>query len=362
MMNLNEHGGNVHKVAELYGKQVEEIIDFSSNINPLGISSILKKMLIESIEHLEYYPDPEYRKLRNQIAEYAGVCAKNIIPCNGALEGIYVLLKTLKPSNIIIPAPCFSEYEKAARNAGIVVNFLKLDEQDGFKLNTKLLIREMQNGAKCVLLCNPNNPTSTIISVEEIEEILKVAIKNEITVIVDEAFIELTDKGAKNSVACMVNKYQNLYIIRAFTKIFAVPGIRLGYVVGNSSIIESMMLNVPCWSVNSFAVAAGGFLSNTCEYLSQTKSWLMSEKPRFYNRLMKISKIKVFKPNTNFILIKLLTRDLRADTLKNNMVKKGILIRDASNFKFLNEKFIRIAIKDSYNNDILIEALKKEIT
>ncbi|NSW91480.1 MAG: threonine-phosphate decarboxylase [Firmicutes bacterium] len=357
---VEEHGGNIHKASKILNMKINDIIDFSANINPLGIPPALKETLISSIDTLVYYPDPEYHRLRSQLSDYTGVPSGRIIPGNGSLEIIFLLLKVLKPKNILIPAPSFSEYEKAAADFGINIRFFKLKEEESFRLNINRLRKEISVGVECILICNPNNPTSTLVSFEEMKLIIDLASRYKTTIIIDEAFIELTVGGACNSMANLVGKYDNLFIIRAFTKVFAVPGLRLGYGIGNEELVATMRSKQQPWSVNILAACAGNYLVDAEEYLQRTEAWLIEEKEWLYESMKAIPGLKPFKPDTNFILVKLCGTK-NATELEESMAQRGILIRNASNFRFLDEHFFRVAVRDRASNRSLVEALKEEM-
>lgn len=354
------HGGNIYRASETFNVKIEDIIDFSANINPLGIPGELKHILISGIDDLVNYPDPEYCKLRDNISKYLKVPFENIITGNGATEIIFELFNVLKPNNVLLAGPTFLEYEKAACMAGVKVEYIELEEKDCFELDIDKFASYISRGLECLLLCNPNNPTSTLTGKDELEFIIKHASKNNVMVIIDEAFIELTVGSNNNSMVEYLEKYSNLFIIRAFTKIFAIPGLRLGYGLGNSQVIRKMWERKLMWSVNSIASCAGDFLPLSGEYLDMTSRWLAQEKKWLYEELCKIDNLKVFEPQTNFILIKILD-DLDTNILGDKMGSRGILLRNASNFRFLNSKFFRVAVKDRNSNLILVNNLKEEL-
>lgn len=352
------HGGNIYRASELLNKREEDILDFSANINPLGIPEALKEALLSNMDSLARYPDPEYARLRRKLSEYVDLPVENIVVGNGSSEVIFLALKVLKPENILIPAPCFSEYERASAEAGISPRFLELREEEGFRLNAERLMGEIASGAKCVLLCNPNNPTSTLASIEEMLRILKLAFRSGTAVIVDEAFIELTLGGSGNSVAGYVREFGNLFVIRAFTKTFAVPGLRLGYGLGNKNLAERMRLLQQPWPVNNLAACAGDFLPGAGEYLKRTEAWLKAEKEWLRKSLGAIPGLRVFEPQTNFVLARLTDKGMDAEKLRAAMAQRGVLIRNASGFRFLDRHYIRLAVRDRPENEILIHTMK----
>ena len=357
-----QHGGNLYEITA--GNMIKEtdILDFSSNINPLGIPGKLRETLINSIDLLMNYPDPECNKLRNELSRYTGVPKEDIIAGNGASELIYLLFKVLKPSNILMPAPCFAEYARAAEESGTEIRYYGLKEENSFRLDINDFIGHITKDTEAVLICNPNNPTSALIPSVDLLTLLEYSGKHGIKVIIDEAFIELTSGGNANSVSSCLKQYKNLFIIRALTKVLAVPGLRLGYAMGDTCIIGQMSRNKIPWSVNSFACNIGDILTGDAGYFSQTAAWLKQEKEWLYNELLKLPLLKIFYPDTNFILIRILSEDITSKSLQSAVLKKGILIRDASNFKFLGNKFIRVAVKSMAANERLVKALKEVLS
>lgn len=353
------HGGDLYQTAKSLGIRKEDLLDFSANINPLGLPQLLKEILITKMDDIVNYPDPEYNELREELSQYTGVAKGSIIAGNGASEVLYLLFEVLRPGKILLPAPCFSEYAEAAETVGTEINYYQLKEENNFRMDISDFIRHITNDTDAVLICNPNNPTSVLMDKRELLELIEYANKRDVYVIVDEAFIELTTGGINNSVASELQRFDNLFIIRALTKILAIPGLRLGYGLGDQAIIEKMWKRKLPWSVNTFACSVGKVLSECTEYFEATSAWLLSEKNWLFKELSGLKKLKVFKPDTNFILIKLKDEETNAGSFKALMASRGILIRDASNFKFLDEHFVRVAIKDRQSNRKLVKTIRE---
>ncbi len=356
---MHIHGGNIYRASQTYGLKIENILDYSANINPLGLPEGLKDMLISGFDNLVNYPDPEYTGLKKEIARYLGVAEERIIPGNGASEIIYLLFEVLRLKRVLIPAPSFNEYMQAAHAAGAETDFFELKEANNFRLPVDELLDKAKSGYDALLLCNPNNPTSTLLSREELYQILRFTSSRGVHVILDEAFIELTVGSNRNSMAEALEEFNNLFIVRAFTKLFAIPGLRLGYGLGSIDLVKAMWNRKVPWSVNSLASSAAPLLNNSAEYLERTAAWLAEEKDRFYKELSTLQGLKVFEPQTNFLLIKIMLPFLTVGGLKEKMARSGILIRDASNFTFLNDKFFRIAVKDRESNRKFLAVLKE---
>lgn len=351
---MDLHGGNIYRLKR-EGK--EDILDYSSNINPLGIPESFKEAVMENFSNVEKYPDPEYVALRTAIGEYNEIPMENVIVGNGATEILFLYMKSLNIKKAMIVSPTFAEYERALKVAGKEVEFFQLREEENFTLNIERLLNEIKD-CDLVVLCNPNNPTGQFISLEKIDELSKELEKLDKKLFIDEAFIEFI-KNWENKTAKLL-KRKNIFILRALTKFFAMPGIRLGYgLTYDKNILESMKRKREPWSVNTFAELAGIIMLNDNEYILKTEAWINEEKEWFFQELNKIENIKVFKSESNFILVKLLNE--KANIFRKKMIEENILVRDCSNFVFLNDSFIRLAIKDREKNKRVIEKIEKVV-
>ena len=380
---MDFHGGNIYKIFR--EKNIKEILDYSSNINPYGIPESLKKKITENLEVLERYPDPDYVELREKLANLNKVNLSDIILGNGATEIIFLFMKVINPKKILIVSPTFGEYERAVKateiprdivslscsgdnknieNKEIEIEYFELKESDDFKLNIGNLKNELEKKYDLLIICNPNNPTGKFLKLAQTEEILKECNKYDTKLFIDEAFIEFLADGMKESIINTEENKKNLFVTRAFTKFFAIPGLRLGYgMYFDKELEQKISEKKEPWSVNNIAEMAGLTVLDDTEYIEKTLKWITKEKIYMYEKLNEISGIKVYETEVNFITgkidEKLFSEGLNVKILREKMLEQGILIRDASNFKFLDERFFRLAIKDRKNNDRVIETLKK---
>ena len=381
---MDFHGGNIYKVFR--EKNIKEILDYSSNINPYGIPESLKKRITENLEVLERYPDPDYVELRQKLANLNKVNLSDIILGNGATEIIFLFMKVINPKKILIVSPTFGEYERAVKateisgdtvslsssngdnknieNKKIEIEYFELKESDDFKLNIGNLKNELENKYDLLIICNPNNPTGKFLKLAQTEEILKECNKYDTKLFIDEAFIEFLADGMKESIINTEENKKNLFVTRAFTKFFAIPGLRLGYgMYFDKELEQKISEKKEPWSVNNIAEMAGLTVLDDTEYIEKTLKWITKEKIYMYEKLNEISGIKVYETEVNFITgkidEKLFLEGLNVKILREKMLEQGILIRDASNFKFLDERFFRLAIKDRASNDRVIEAMKE---
>jgi threonine-phosphate decarboxylase len=346
------HGGNIYE----YNKP---IIDFSSNINPLGVPQCFKNALLEGISDFSVYPDREYRKLRQNIARYIGnVDIENIIHGNGAVDIIYRALEAMEYKNLYISTPTFSEYKRAGEKVGMTVQEIDFYKKEYEGINLGCLIEKIEMKS-VVLLCNPNNPTGTLIEKTEFLELLKNLQKTKSFLIIDEAFIEFAPKFKDASMVEFINQYDNLLIIRAATKFFGMPGIRLGYgITSNFELIKSIEKNMEPWSVNTAAEIAASCIFDDYEYIRETLEWINSERSYLYEKLSKFNGLKVYSSSSNFLFLELLDAKMDAYELQKKLIEYNILIRLPKGFNGVSKYNFRIAIKDRINNDILISSLK----
>jgi len=384
---MDFHGGNIYKIFR--EKNIKEILDYSSNINPYGIPESLKKRITENLEILERYPDPDYVELREKLAYLNKVDISNIILGNGAIEIIFLFMEVINPKKILIVSPTFGEYERAVKatervedssilgdsnkkkddeksfgKQKIEIEYFELKESDDFKLNIHNLKNELEKKYDLLIICNPNNPTGKFLKLSETEEILKECNKYNTKLFIDEAFIDFLKDGIKESIINTKENKQNLFVTRAFTKFFAIPGLRLGYgVYFDKNLEKGISEKKEPWSVNNIAEMAGLTVLDDTEYIEKTLKWITKEKIYMYEKLNEINGIKAYKTEINFITVKiedkLFSKELNVKILREKMLEYSILIRDASNFKFLDERFFRLAIKNRKNNTRVIEVLKE---
>lgn len=352
-VNINSvHGADINSAAELYGLEADKIIDFSSNINPFIVDS-MDKIVAAGVGSLQKYPDIKYRRLRKNIADYLGVEDSQVIPGNGATEIIYLLMRNLS-GRLAIINPTFSEYRKGAELAGLSVVDFVMDWKKDFKLDLDEIYRR-KDEIDSIFICNPNNPDG---SVREIKKLLEFAEKEGKLLIVDETFIEFADSEKDRSLVNMVEKSKNLFIIRAVTKFFGIPGIRLGYgISSNRELLQKMYDEKEPWTINSFADSASDFIFKEEEYIRKSKEYFSKERVCMINEINKIDGIKAFNSDANFILVRFENRNV-LDVKENLLKRAGLLIRDASNFIGLDSSFARVAIKNHEQNIVLVDAIR----
>lgn len=359
------HGGNLRQAQEIYGR--EDFIDLSANINPFGPPPSVWSALTRALPEIVHYPDPESKELRTTLAHHLDVPVEQILAGNGAGELIYTVVNALKPGRVALPVPAFSEYERAARAVQAEVITIPLGER-GWRSLPALASASEQDafaaawrhhlaGCDLLFLCSPHNPTASILSYRHFQIILENARLVNCKVILDESFLDFVSDDIRWSGRTILKQNPHLIILYSLTKFYSLPGLRLGVLMAQENLVSLFKDYRDPWSVNVLAQKAGvtalkdsEFRVNTLEKLAQSKEYLYTEFTRKSFR-----RLELLPSSVNFALIKILDRS--ASLLVQQLGKKGILVRDCTNFNGLTGEFIRIAIKDTLQMKALIEAL-----
>lgn len=351
------HGSDLEKIEQVFGIPKEEIVSYSANVNPLGISRKLRDVLSEHLDAITRYPDREYTKLRQCIAEYTHAQPENIIMGNGSTELISLFIQTNHPKKAMILGPTYSEYERAINLEGGSCIYFPLKEEHDFQPNVDSLCCQLNDNLDLLVLCNPNNPTSTAMSKKDMRRVLDACLEHGIFVMVDETYVEFApDEKAVTSVS-LTNYYSNLIILRGTSKFFASPGLRLGYAItGNRDVARAINSRKDPWTINSLAEIAGQIMFQDEEYIRDTKKLISSERSRIYQELSGWDSVKVYEPAANFILMKILRDDVDADMLFEHCIRKGMMIRNCNTFPFLDSHYVRFCIMSPKDNDRLLDA------
>ena len=328
-----------------------DIIDFSSNVGPLGIPVSVKQILKKILDKMTLYPDLDSTSLRSDLKKYVGFPESNLIVGNGAIEIIYNFCSAfLAKKRILIPAPTFSEYESATKLVDCKIEFFKTMN---LSENLDLFISKIPTNG-CVFICNPNNPTGNILSKKQLKQIILTANKKSCFVFVDECFIELVPKS-NESVLPLIKNFDNLFVLRSLTKSFGLAGIRIGYGIGSKQMIKILQkIKIP-WSVNVLAQEAGIIAIKNKSHLKKSKLIIQKEYLFLKNKINNIEGFECHESSTNFILIKTKQNSTK---IQKQLLKHKILIRDCRNFHGLNNNYIRIAIKSHKDNLKLVKALE----
>jgi len=361
MEKVFDHGGNVHKFLRETIAKDTNYFDFSANINPLGLSQSISSSIKDNINRIIHYPDVDGYDLKNIISQYYHTSYNYLTLGNGAVELLYILCNLLQPKNALILAPSFSEYERAARAAKAKIEYYYLKEHENFTLDIENLILSIKQH-DILFIGNPNNPTGTLLTSNDIEKIVSQAKENNCFVVVDESFIDFLPDSEKYTSRHLVKYFDNLLVLHSLTKFYAIPGLRLGFAITNSKLTKSLHKVKDPWNVNALAQTAGIAALKDLKYQENSRAFMVQEIDFFYESLKTITKIKVYKPTVNFILANIESSTLNSAELKSIFLNENILIRDCSNYPGLSEYYVRFAIKNHDENVFLIKGLKKILT
>jgi len=364
-----DHGGKVLSIVDKRKKKLDDIIEFSASTNPLSMD--LKNIIIDSIDRIKYYPDDTYTKLKSSISVFhdSVIPLENITVGTGSIEIIknfsHVILT--KGDKILIFQPTFMEYEYFGKIFGaepIFVGYNRLiKELNHESLDTDMLNKVTdfldisKNRIKAVFLCNPNNPTGTLIKKDIIKAILDVCNKEGCYLFIDEAFIELS--RPEESLVEDAIREERLFVLRSLTKCFSIPGLRVGYGIGSRSLIEKIEdVRIP-WNVGCIeSEVASYLLENGRPFLEESRRFIENEREWLEKKLSNIG-LNVIKSDSNFLMINIESLGLRSSELAEILAGKGIIVRDCSTFRWTGDSYIRVAIRSREDNLRLINSIKE---
>lgn len=348
-----QHGGDI------YSQEVD--LDFSANLNPFGLPEAVRRAAADSLGDCAVYPDSSSRKLTAALAAYHGVPQEQVICGNGAADLIFGLALALKPKRALVTAPAFSEYEQALAAVDCRVSWLDLREQDGFRLNSRELLEKLSGEPQLLFLCNPNNPTGVSISREDMEWVAGVCRKQGVRLAVDECFCDFLDAPESCSLIPFLGKYPNVFVLKAFTKLYAMAGLRLGYgLCADGELMERLKQVRQPWSVSSVAQAAGlaalgetGYVRASTEAIARERRWLSGE-------LIRLG-LTVYGSEANYIFFRDpagADRSVRG-RLYEALLERRILIRSCANYRGLDNTYYRVCVRLHEDNEILIRELER---
>lgn len=349
-----KHGGNIHEFSKKHRMAMDDILDFSANINPFGMSKQVNKVLDQALLQALHYPDPDYRELMEAVSDHEGLHESHIVLGSGGIECIFLLAEHLKLNKIKIQGPTFVEYERAFSKYGTRVSYDLLNHQD-FLTNMDCFIEEIGPDVDGILLCNPNNPTGILIDKSALVKLLDHAQKENIYLIIDEAFIDFVDRPHEASMVDLINSYENLVVLKSLTKFYGMPGLRIGYLLsGDKALVLDIKNKRMPWAINSMAASFAFASLSDQSYIEETRNYILKERKLFFNKLNNFTRLEVFPSQGNYIFFYTNCFDL-----DERLKAFGIMIRNCSNYMGLDEGYFRVAIKKSHENQQLICALNK---
>lgn len=350
------HGGNVDAAASQLHLSPSDILDFSANINPLGFPKLLLPIFKNVSSLVTNYPDPRYQKLKRSLAQHYGLSVSDIFVANGGTQLLDEAIRAVHAPEALILAPTFGEYEQMFSRLGTHVHHFRLTANNNFQPDVDQIMTTLKDQSQITAICltNPNNPTGSLVSPADLRRLVNFCNRNRKTLILDEAFIDLTINDQQTFIP-QLTAADRVIVARSATKLFAIPGLRLGYgVTKNRHLQQQMAKQEEDWSVNAIADKFGQQMYTAKSYLEQTKDWLTREQPHLWQALAKIPQLTVYPSQANFILFHCERRDLR-----ELLMKKRILIRQCDDYVGLGPEFYRVAVRSSKENAILVKAIQQ---
>lgn len=354
------HGSDLEKIEEYYHIPKEEIICFSANVNPLGLSKKVKKELASNLDVITRYPDRNYTSLREAIGNYCSADPSHIVVGNGSTELISLLISQRAPKKALLLGPTYSEYSRELSLIGASTETYHLQEENDFHLNVDDFLSHCTEDVALVIICNPNNPTSSAIKKNNMEQIIRECEKRNIFVMIDETYVEFAPDINEITAVPLTQEFTNLMVLRGVSKFYAAPGMRLGYgVTGNMDFLAKMREKQTPWSLNSLGAYAGELMFKDQEYIQKTRNLILSERDKLYKELKEIPTYKVYPAYANFILLKIQKTGLTSSDAFEACIKEGLMIRDCASFQCLDGEFIRFCIMMPEDNARLLNVLKQ---
>ncbi|MBT9170074.1 MAG: Threonine-phosphate decarboxylase [Actinobacteria bacterium] len=349
------HGGNIDEVAQRYGLNARQIIDFSTNVNPFGPPPSVLETLQDNLWRVSVYPDLSQKKLKEALADYLSVDSSQIIPGNGSAELIYLVASYLSPKKTIIPIPSFCEYPLAIQAFGGEPIFIPLTQN--FQMDLKEILRHLSQ-AQMLIIANPNNPTGNLFDMDDLLKILQESYRHNVLMMVDEAFVDFVPHRDSVSLVRKVGQFRNLIVLGSLTKFFALPGLRLGYLVAHPELVADLSRRIPPWNVNSLAQLGGPLVLQDYQFQEESRARIIENREYLAQKLASVGSFRTHPSVTNFILAEILGGSITATKLWEFLAKKGILIRDCSSFLGLGPAYVRLAVRKREEIDRLTEVLK----
>ncbi len=346
------HGGDVYHLARTLGLKLADLLDFSANINPLGFPPGIPAALQEALGEIVHYPDRRCLELRRELAAYHQFGDDQILMGNGSTELIYLVARALAPRQALIVAPAFSEYEHALAAARVPLAFQVTTEAHNFTLDRPL----DPKGADLVFLANPASPSGVLLAPEILVETAARLDAAGVYLLLDEAFIDFVEEA---SLKTLLDRFPHLLILRSFTKFFGIPGMRLGCLLAAPELIHRLAAVQEPWSVSTLAQAMGRACLQDHDYMARSRALVSQERQHLLAGLKALPGLQPFPSAVNYLLVKINRPDWTAASLQKALLAHKVVIRDASNFRGLDARYFRLAVRRREENQQLLAALRR---
>lgn len=354
-MRLPEHGANPHRLYESLAMETPaQLYDFSENVNAKGLPPRIKAIWPSLLETIIKYPDPLGEPFLSAVAEFHGFPENHFFIGNGAAEVLALLAERYRNKHAVIVHPTFSEYAATLREKASKIESVYMKESTQFQL-PMTEIKEAMQRADVIYLCTPNNPTGILPPKAKLIELARYGLEVACEVVLDEAFIDFI--GEKYSLISEMNNYPNVLILRSMTKMYAIPGLRLGYLIAQPSVIQQLKKFTPHWNVNGIAAQVGAYCLQESEFVVQTIEETAKERELMKAFLLE-QHCHVAASQTNFLLFTYHHKELTT-RLHRDLLARGIVLRHTESFPGLNGTWLRIGIKSPERMQFLREEMTR---
>jgi threonine-phosphate decarboxylase len=353
------HGGQLRQIAARYGIPVDQLLDFSSNINPAGPPSSVPAAIrnaLENLSTLTKYPDLELIELKQAIMNYTGVAPENIAVANGFVPLLEAALRSLQIKRCLLPVPCFTEYRKALENSCVSVAPYHLSSGENFHYEPDTILNTLlDHSCDAILLANPQNPSGVIYDAGNMQRLIEMAARHSVTVLLDEAFI---DYCLAMSLTQWSIQQANVIVFRSVTKFFALPGLRVAYAISRSSQVNAMNHFIAPWPVTCFASEAVCAALGDETYAEESR--IANDRRRFEleQELVRL-KIAIYPSSANFLLLRFSAEVEVSQLWERMIVEEKTVLRSCANFEELAAGHLRIAVRSEQENVRLIRGLER---
>ncbi|MCK9173002.1 MAG: cobyric acid synthase, partial [Desulfuromonas thiophila] len=336
----HQHGGNISQLLQHSG--TDSLVDFSANLNPLGPPEWLRPLISAHISDLVHYPDPQCTMLTQAVADRFTTDPGQVLIGNGASELLHLLIRGLAKTRLVVPVPSYADYDEVARLHDMCVDSVVLSERNGFALEIDALEERLDADHAAdtlVILGQPNNPTGTMLAVEELRALVQR--HPQTTFLIDESFLDLSDAPASLG----HDRQTNVIILQSLTKTYAIAGLRLGIALGEADLIARCHRLQPLWSVNTLAQEVGLAALADDNYRQRSRAFVAEQRQALNEMLCKLPGITVFPGRANFLLCRLDHPQLTAVQLTELALRQGIALRACDNFAGLDARYFRVAVR-----------------
>ncbi len=335
-----------------------ETVYYNQNLNPMGVPGSVKRALLSNVDNVNRYPEDYYTVLKDKIAAYAGCDSSQVVLGSGSSDLLRLYIALLAPKKAVILEPSSKEYTKLLSIYGVETVSYKLDEGKSYQLDIDDFTSTLDDSVDMIILSNPNNPTSKVISRESVEKIAKVCKDKDIFLLVDEMYIEFVENYSDCTSVPLISNYDNMAIIRSVSKFFCVPGLRLAYaIMNNEDNMAIISLTSTPNNISVLTAAACIDMFSDTGYMEQSRSMIYTERNLIYSAMSTCKNLMLVKPDANFMLAKILKDDISSSSIAAHCNLKGLVIRTCDDIPGLDHKYIRFCFMKPEQNDLLVNTI-----